>query len=322
VRVGRGPTHRHATRHLAGSPEARGDQSMMETLRALPADAGPPGLPLSAFRAQAFLAGAGIDLPALGSTDRTGAAPLVVELIGSLTGGSLTTASACGGGVAFLFRYGAVVFFDAAPAGITEYLRQITPHIRQPFPQGEWESEVLDIRVDADGKESIEGNTLVLADGSLGKLQLVADIMAKSVSLAHHEKGIERQFERIEPFAVNLDHWGRGSRAARELLHNLGAALLAEHRVVAGTRVDDSPELLWDHPELERLWARLRDEFEIRERFAALHGKLSLISRTAETALELLQNRRALRVEWAIVGLIVFEIALTLVQWAVGAGRH
>jgi uncharacterized Rmd1/YagE family protein len=273
------------------------------------------------FRAQAVLAGTGIDLAALGSTDRTGGAPLVVELVGSLTGGSLAAHSSAGGGVAFLFRYGAVVFFGAAPAGITEYLRQIAPHIRQPFTQAERETEVLDIRLDPAGKETIEHNALVLADGSLEKLQLVADIMAKSISLAHHEKGIERQFERIEPFAVNLDHWGRGERAARELLHNLGAALLAEHRVVAGTRVDDSPELLWDHPELERLWARLRDEFEIRERFAALHGKLSLISRTAETALELLQNRRALRVEWAIVGLIVFEIAVTLVQWALGVGR-
>jgi uncharacterized Rmd1/YagE family protein len=66
---------------------------------------------------------------------------------------------------------------------------------------------------------------------------------------------------------------------------------------------------------LERFWARLRDEFEIRERFAALHGKLSLISRTAETALEMLQNRRALRLEWSIVILIVFEIVLSLVQW-------
>jgi uncharacterized Rmd1/YagE family protein len=264
------------------------------------------------FRGQAILAGGGLDLAALGSTDRTGAAPLVVELVGPLTGS----------GMAVLFRYGAVVFFDVAPAGVTEYLRQIGPQVRQPFPAAERETEVLDIRVDPAGKEAIDGNTLVLADVTIEKLQLVADIMAKSVSLAHHERGIERQFERIEPFAVNLDHWGRGGRAARELLQNLGGALLAEHRVVAGTRVDDSPELLWDHPELERLWARLRDEFEIRERFAALHGKLSLISRTAETALDLLQNRRSLRVEWAIVGLIVFEIALTLVQWAVGAGRH
>ena len=271
-----------------------------------------PGDGRGGFRGQAILAGAGIDLAALGSTDRTGAAPLVVELVGSLTGS----------GVAVLFRYGAVVFFDAAPAAVTEYLRQIGPQVRQPFPAPERETEVLDIRVDPAGKEGIEANTLVLVDVTTEKLQLVADIMAKSVSLAHHERGIERQFERIEPFAENLDHWGRGGRAAQELLQNLGGALLAEHRVVAGTRVDDSPELLWDHPELERLWARLRDEFEIRERFAALHGKLNLISRTAETALDLLQNRRSLRVEWAIVGLIVFEIVLTLVQWAVGAGRH
>ena len=255
-----------------------------------------------------MLAGTGIDLAALGATDRTGAAPLVVELLGALDGG-----------LAVLFRYGAVVFYQASPAAIAEYLRQIAPHLRQPFATAEQETEMLDIRVDPAGREAVEGTTLVLAEATLERLQIVADILAKSGSLAHHERSIERQFERIEPFAVNLDHWGRGGRAARELLQHLGTALLAEHRVVAGAQVDDSPELLWDHPELERLWARLRDEFEIRERFAALHGKLALISRTAETALGLMQNRRALRVEWAIVGLIVFEIVITLVQWWLAA---
>ena len=263
----------------------------------------PPGR--TGFTARAVLTGTGIDLAALGATDRTGASPLVVELVGGLDGG----------GLAMLFRYGAVVFFQASPAAITEYLRQIGPHVRQPFTAAEQETEIFEIRVDPAGKEAVEGSVLVLAEATLERLQLVADILAKSVSLAHHERSIQRQFERIEPFAANLDHWGRGGRAARELLQHLGTALLAEHRVVAGAQVDDSPELLWDHPELERIWARLRDEFEIRERYAALHAKLALISRTAETALELMQNRRSLRVEWAIVGLIVFEIAITLVQW-------
>ncbi|NDC63640.1 MAG: RMD1 family protein [Planctomycetia bacterium] len=303
-----------ATRTTATAPGARPavQPGTVPTLR-LPGRGGP------AFQAQAVLVGSNIDLTALGSTDRTGGAPLVVELIGTLTGGGLPGSAAVAGGLAVLFRYGAVVFFDAAPAGITDYLRQIGPQIRQPLPPAERETELLEIRLDPAGKDAIEGNALVLAEVTLEKLQLVADIMAKSVSLAHHERNIERQFERIEPFAVNLDHWGRGGRAARELLQHLGGALLAEHRVVAGARVDDSPELLWDHPELERFWARLRDEFEIRERFSVLHGKLALISRTAETALELMQNRRALRVEWAIVGLIVFEIAVTLVQWAMGS---
>lgn len=274
------------------------------------------------FQARAVLAGTAIDLQALGATERTGGAPLVVELVGAVMSGALAGSRPAGTGIVVLYRYGAAVFFDVSPAAGGEYLRQIAGQIRQPFPHAEQETEVLDIRVDPAGRESIEGNALVLADVSLEKIQIVADILAKSVSLAHHERSIERQFERIEPFAVNLDHWSRGGRAARELLQHLGTALLAEHRVVAGARIDDSPELLWDHPELERLWARLRDEFEIRERYAALHGKLALISRTAATALEFLQNRRALRVEWAIVGLIVFEIGITLVQWILGIRGH
>ena len=209
---------------------------------------------------------------------------------------------------------------SATPSAIDGLLLRIAPHVRQSLALADRETEVLEIRVEPLGREAIEGNVLLLAEATAEKRLLVADIMAKSVSLAYHEKNIERQFERIEPFAVNLDHWGRGGRAARELLQHLGGALLAEHRVVAGARVDDAPELLWDHPELERFWARLRDEFEIRERFAALHGTLNLISRTAEAALDLLQNRRALRVEYAIVGLIVFEILLALVQWRLSAG--
>ena len=254
------------------------------------------------FQARAVLLGTGIDLAALGATERTGGAPLVLDLPE--------------GGVAAVFRYGAAVFFAAPAAAVEACLARIAPYVRQPFAPTEQETETLDIRIDPSTREAIEGNTLVLADATPEKLLLVADIVAKSVSLAHHERSIERQFERIEPFATSVDHRGRGGRAARELLQHLGAALLAEHRVVAGAHVDDSPELLWDHPELERLWARIRDEFEIRERSEALHAKLALVSRTAGTALDYLQAARSLRLEWAIVGLIVFEILLTLVQWA------
>jgi required for meiotic nuclear division protein 1 len=74
----------------------------------------------------------------------------------------------------------------------------------------------------------------------------------------------------------------------------------------------EKPDVLWEHPELERFYARLRDDYELRERERALNRKLELISRTVATLLELIQNRRSLRVEWYIVALILFEIALTL----------
>lgn len=84
--------------------------------------------------------------------------------------------------------------------------------------------------------------------------------------------------------------------------------------MVGQVEVVDKPELLWEHPELERLYLRLEDEFEIRERHAALQRKFELVSRTAQTALEVLRNRQNLRVEWYIVILIVVEILLTLYQ--------
>ena len=39
---------------------------------------------------------------------------------------------------------------------------------------------------------------------------------------------------------------------------------------------------------------------------------MELISRTVSTTLDLLQTQRGLRVEWYIVGLIVFEIFLSI----------
>ena len=82
--------------------------------------------------------------------------------------------------------------------------------------------------------------------------------------------------------------------------------------MVGRAEIGDKPELLWEHPRLERLYALLEDEFELRERLAALDRKLELAARTERTLVELISTRHALRVEWYIVALIVLEILLTL----------
>ncbi|MBD2023218.1 RMD1 family protein, partial [Leptolyngbya sp. FACHB-711] len=62
----------------------------------------------------------------------------------------------------------------------------------------------------------------------------------------------------------------------------------------------------------ERMYLRLEDEYEIRERHQALERKLNLITQTAETVLELLQHNTGLRVEWYVVVLIVVEVLLSV----------
>jgi uncharacterized Rmd1/YagE family protein len=90
--------------------------------------------------------------------------------------------------------------------------------------------------------------------------------------------------------------------------------LLVERRIVGRAEITEKPDVLWDNPFLEGLFVRLEGEFEIGEPHTAIERKLNLISSTVHTVLELVSSRHALRVEWYIVILIVFEIFLTLYQ--------
>lgn len=198
------------------------------------------------------------------------------------------------------------------------FLTRLGPLVTGPYERPD--TEQMTIQVAADKQEGVEGSTIYLVDHSVERFQLVGDVLAKSVALARHELTVAQDFDRIEPFAVDLERTSRSGRNAKELLRHIGAALLREQKMVGRMEIVDKPELVWERPDLERLYVRLEKEFEIRERHLALEAKLNLIARTAQTVFDVLQDRRTLRVEWYIVILIVVEILLGL--YGLLAGGH
>lgn len=250
----------------------------------------------AAFRARALLLGARLDLRNWPEAETLARAPLTTRL--------------GGGGIAVLFRYGVAVLFDA-PAPAEEALRErLAPHIEHRYRSHE--AEELDVRIEEGRAEGLHDGVLLLQSASLERLQLVAEALSKSVVLGHYEARIAADFERIEPLALELERNGRIRGRTRDHLKRIGALLLMEDRMVGRAEIGDKPELLWDHPRLEGLNALLEDEFEIRERLDALDRKVELAARTERTLVDLMSTRHALRVEWYIVGLIAFEIGLTL----------
>ena len=85
-----------------------------------------------------------------------------------------------------------------------------------------------------------------------------------------------------------------------------------QQKMVGRAGTSETPELLWEHPELDRFYMRLADEYELRDRDRALDRKLEIVSNTVETLLGLVQTRSSMRVEWYIVALIVAELLLSL----------
>jgi required for meiotic nuclear division protein 1 len=215
-------------------------------------------------------------------------------------------------GCAVLFRYGVVVFFNLTSIEEARFLTKLKPFISEPDQTVV--SEQIEVAFGLDTKERIERNVIWLRDRSIERLQVVADIFAKSVILEYYENQIASLFERIRPFADAIQNQGARRPKDQELLRQIGGTLLIQHKMVGIVEVGEKPDPLWERPDLERLYLRLEDEYELRERLLALERKLSLVSRTAETALELMQHDSSHRVEWYIVALIVVEILLSVYE--------
>jgi required for meiotic nuclear division protein 1 len=213
-------------------------------------------------------------------------------------------------GMAVVFRYGVAVFIGLSAAeekGFLERLQlrtfgKITPH----------EEEWAKIEVAKEAEEPIPvGGPIPVREFSLERLLIVADALAKSVVLGRDEREVTNVFDTIEPFARELANFGRTSKNRTDLLKLLGNALLVQHRVSGRVAVGEKPDVLWDRPDLERLYARLEDEYELSERVETLNRKLAVIADTATTLADIIDTKRSLRLEIIVVFLIAFEIVVT-----------
>ena len=249
------------------------------------------------INARAWFLGSRIDLRELARGSSVGIGP-VTMLVGQH-------------GYSMIFRFGAVVLFGLSKEEETEIIKSLSSSLHNPFDPPEVED--VEIGINPESQERMEVNgRLVLKEASVGRLQVVAHVLAKSCVLSYYEHSVGEVFDRIEQLAERLCRGQNPVRGKNEILNEIGNALLIMTRTVGRVEVTEKPEIVWDESDLDRLYERLATEYELRDRDLALSRKLDLISRTAETYLDLVNSRQTLKVEWYIVILILIEIALSL----------
>jgi uncharacterized Rmd1/YagE family protein len=216
-------------------------------------------------------------------------------------------------GVAVLFRYGVAVLIGLSPEDEGGFLETLKPRIGGKLER--FEEETVIVALSTETEDQVQaGGPIQLRDMSPERLLVIGDVLAKSVVLAHDEREVARVFEIIEPFAKELADHGRTRRSRKGMLKLLGNALLVQHRVSGRVAVAEKPDALWNRPDLERLYARLEDEYELKERVDALNRKLAVVAETANTLADIIDTRRSLRLELIVVVLIALEIVVTFYQ--------
>jgi len=214
-------------------------------------------------------------------------------------------------GIAVVVRAGAVVMFGVEAIDAERFITDLGVRVHTRFDKQESERAIVRL-AEADG---IEPDALTIRQVTVERLQVIGEILAKSVVLARHESEIAAAFQAIEPMALRMKTSpSRLPWKQPDLVRTIGETMLVEQKLVDRVEVLEKPDLLWDEPDLDRFYKRLSDEYELRERYLVLDTKLGVVSRAAQKMLELGQARRALRVEYSIVALIVFEILLAIYE--------
>jgi uncharacterized Rmd1/YagE family protein len=127
---------------------------------------------------------------------------------------------------------------------------------------------------------------------------------------ARDERDVAAVFDVIEPLARELAEHGRTPGGRRVLLKHIGNALLVRQRISGLVAVAEKPDVLWERSDLERFYARLEDEYELKQRADVLTRKLTVISDTANTLADIINTKRSLRLELIIVALIALDIVV------------
>ncbi len=247
---------------------------------------------------RALLLGQRLNMRALEQANRVATSPFVMR--------------AGNNGYAVMFRYGVVVLFGLNAVEEATFVSGLEEFIIDPV--AEIVREDCEVMFDKKGTEGAEPDHIRLKDLDVEKMQMVGEIFAKSVVLSYYEEQMSVTFDRIEPIAADLQKGKvRGSRT-RDLLRHIGTTLSIQRKMVGQVQIDDKPDVLWERPDLERLYAKLEDEYELSERHNTLKEKLELVHKTAETLMGLLQEKRTLHVEWYITILIIIDIAIHIIE--------
>jgi uncharacterized Rmd1/YagE family protein len=212
-------------------------------------------------------------------------------------------------GYVTLFRYGVAVLMGLTGPEENEVLRGLQKRLIRPIMPSEEETVLIELTPEKED-QILPGGPIMLKTVTPDHLIVIADALSKSVVLARDEREVTAVFETVEPFTRQLAEQGRAVAGRRTILKHIGNALLVQHRVSGRVAVAEKPDVVWDRPDLDRLYLRLEDEYELKERAEALALKLKVISDTAEVLTDIIDTKRSLRLEIIIVILIAVELAI------------
>lgn len=213
-----------------------------------------------------------------------------------------------------VFAFGVVVFFDVPKENAESLLKQLAAYGEEPATS--FETEDYRVVIDPEAKISAEFEHVVLPKLDVNLLYVVAEVLAQSVAIEHVEKKVVDIVNRFERVTAGLEKGGKIRARTSEVLKTIGAGRSITQYVLSQLSLLDKPDSTWEDRDVETTFTGMRKMFELEDRFRAIEFRLDFIQGTSELVLDLLQNKRSVSLEWAIIYLFIIDLVLVVYEIA------
>lgn len=207
-----------------------------------------------------------------------------------------------------LFSFGVVVLYNYDVKESERVLKQISEYGVEPVKNTK--NEEYAVVIDPEKKISVEFDSVILPRVEADLLYVIAEVLAQSVAIEYVEQIVADTMVRFEKVTSGLEQDGKIKVSDSDVLKTIGAGSAITQYVISQLSLLDKPDSTWEDKDIETAFIGMRKMFELEDRFKALEFRLDFIQDTSELALDIIQNKRAVSMEWAVIVLFVIDILL------------
>lgn len=218
----------------------------------------------------------------------------------------------------FVFPFGSIVFMNCAYHEIMDiihYLGRLEKNLNQITALEFFDDYKIEIspEISPNEKPSINNDNLITSCELDYQNEIVSTVLAKSVALERIEYEIDKLLDEIEDIINNLQQGYLN--VSDKKLANISARILGFRlNVISYIMLLDKPEITWVNEEAEILYDKLSSLFELTDRCENTRLKSEMLMDITKVFSELAHAKRANKLEFAIIFLIIIEIVISLIS--------
>jgi len=142
----------------------------------------------------------------------------------------------------------------------------------------------------------------------------LAHALAQSTKLASFETSIEETIKKTKYIPEALAKKGSIAMSRTQLAKERGRVYLEKSHIILQFNLLDTPEFIWEYPELENYYLALSRYLEIAPRALVLKNRLEVIQELLAMMADEQKHSHSSMLEWIIIILIAIEIVLFFVK--------